>query len=39
MHPTLMLMFMDAQRADRHRGNRALRPNSSRKRSRRDERS
>jgi hypothetical protein len=39
MHPTLMLMFMDAQRADRQRHIRAGRPES-RKRARhaRDER-
>ena len=40
MHPTVMLMFMDAQRPDRQRHIRAGRPNSSRKRARhaRDER-
>lgn len=40
MHPTLMLMFMDAQRAERERHGRAGRVNSSRKRVRqsRDER-
>lgn len=34
MHPTLMLMFMDAQRAERERQYRNDRPNASRMRRR-----
>jgi hypothetical protein len=34
MHPTLMLMFMDAQRAERERRARFGRPNASRMRPR-----
>lgn len=35
MHPTLMIMFLDAHRADRERAQRAERPNSGRIRTRR----
>ena len=34
MHPTLMIMFLDAHRADREREQRAERPNSGRIRTR-----
>lgn len=34
MHPTLMIMFLDAHRADRERVQRAERPNSGRIRTR-----